>query len=121
MTLRDLWAQVLTSGTMDAWGAVLLSPLSSVKALHIEDGFLTGGLLIGIVLREALLSDSDRHVPPDPSRPEEVSHVREIGSRQDAVDLTSLFYLPRIREFSATILRPTAFSWSAQYPRAPSC
>jgi hypothetical protein len=122
---QDVFAQELSGGNMDAWGAVLLSQLSSIRVIHVERHFATFSLM-GLVLRTSILGNPDRHGLPSFSYLEDVSWDTmfhwKLNSRDEPPtgDALLLFFLPAIRQLSLTITSPAQFSWPTHHQPTPS-
>ncbi|RAL06168.1 uncharacterized protein BO80DRAFT_489702 [Aspergillus ibericus CBS 121593] len=114
----DLWIQELCHGTMDAWVALLLAQLSSVRCLYLGPNFTQQSTIIGMVLRSAICEPG--YKLPDFQHLRDVTfhlHVGDYLKRDRTAENTagalSFFYLSSVQRMSVSIENPV--TWPAAH------
>lgn len=126
VSYRKTWSEALQNGTMDAFVAVLLSQPLRLTHLFIGSDFFKESQFLGLVLRSTICEALDCGLRLDFGHLESVSlelysdYLRPRNIRNTA-DIFPLFYLPSVKQISASIDNPIAFSWpSTHQPSASS-
>jgi hypothetical protein len=116
----EVFTQELPKGNMDAWGAVLLSQLSSVTTLVVKHQFATIALM-GHVLRAGVLGAPANHTLPAFLTLRKVAwDAMFVSNISFAPEILSFFYLPEIREISLVTSCPRNLIWPSEtLPCAP--
>ncbi|KAI9649690.1 hypothetical protein NHQ30_002271 [Ciborinia camelliae] len=112
----DLWIHELRNGTMEAFVAVLLSQLSSLKCLRMGPNFAAESRIVGMVLQSALCESVGRGLPRF-QQLQDVSFDLHPETRGDDTftentsDVLPFLSLPNIKHLSASIDSPLIFMW----------
>jgi hypothetical protein len=126
---QEIWLEELRQGTMDAFIAVLLSQPMRLTDLVMNGYFLRESKFIGLVLRSMICNpsahDEKCSLRLDMSRLERVSLEpicdtgRVKNNARNTADLLPIFYLPSVKQISASIDNPVALSWPAMHAPSP--
>lgn len=113
---------------MDAFVAVLISQPLRLACHSIDGDFLWESCFIGLVLRSTILEPNaaerdlrlEFHHLETVSLRNSRSWIRFNNNASNTADLLPVFYLPSIKQISASIDNPITFSWPAILPPPPS-